>query len=130
MVDLILCLLVGSPSGFVDILAGEEGTSDYHTTGGCEVHASLAVIIRCGVQAVWPDYRSVHCLPSYLSVHVTDDDFHVPSRAAIIHLLQLRVERLLLVFWSPFVWAVNVDDAVVEETVSYTHLTLPTNREM
>lgn len=109
----------------MDIFAGEEGASDYHTTRGCKVDASLAVVVRYGVQTVPPDHRSVHLLSSYLCVHVANNEFHVTRRASVINLLQLRVKRLLLVVGSPFVWAVYVDDAVVEETAFYPHLAHP-----
>ena len=109
----------------MDIFAGEEGTSDYHTTGGRKVYAPMAVIIRQCMQASWSDYRSVHFLPAYLSIHVPNNDFHVPSRAAIVDLLQLRVERFLLVVGSSFMWAVHVDDAVVEEPALYPQLAHP-----
>lgn len=106
----------------MDIFAWEEGASDYHSSGGCEVYTSLAVIVRYGMQAIRPDHRSVHRLPSYLSVHVADDDFHVPPWAAIVDVLQLRVERFFFIIGSRFVWAVHIYDAVVEETALYPQL--------
>ena len=36
----------------MDILAGEEATSDHHSAGGCKVDASLAIVIGDGVRAV------------------------------------------------------------------------------
>lgn len=109
----------------MDVFAGEEGASDYHSAGGCKVYTSVAVVVRCDMQAIRPDYRSVHCLPSYLRVHVADDNFHVPSRAAVVDLLQLRVERFFFVIGSPVMWAVDIDDAVVEETALDPHLAHP-----
>lgn len=109
----------------MDILAGEESASDYHSTGGCKIYASLAVVIRYGVQTIRSDHRSIHFLPSYLCVHVADDDFDVPQWASIICLLQLCIERFFLVVGSPFVWAVYVDDAIVEETAFYPQLAHP-----
>lgn len=43
----------------MDIFAGEKGASVYHTTRGCKVNASLAVVVRYGVRVVPPDHRSV-----------------------------------------------------------------------
>ena len=100
----------------MDILAGEEATSDHHCAGGCKVDASLAIVIGHGVQAVWPDHRSKHFLPSNLIVPVPDNDFHISPRTAVVHrLLKLRVECFFLIVGSFLVWAVHVDDAVVEE---------------
>ena len=99
-----------------DILAGEEATSDHHSAGGCKVDASLAIVVGNGVQAVWSDHWSKHFLPFKLSIHVSDNDFHVSPRTAAVHLLKLRVECFFLIVGSFLVWAVHVDDAVVEET--------------
>ena len=77
------------------------------------------------MQAVWPDHRSKHFLPSNMSVHVPDNDFHISPQIAVVHLLKLRVESLVLVIGSFLVWAVHVDDAVVEETALYSQLRHP-----
>lgn len=100
----------------MDILEGEECASDYHSSRGCEMYASLAVIICHGVQAVRPDDRSIQILSSYLSVHIPNHDLDVPTRTAIILLLKLLVKRLFFVVGSSFVWAVHIYNAIIEET--------------
>ena len=75
------------------------------------------------MQAVWPDHRSKHFL--VFSVHVPDNDFHISPRTAVVHLLKLRVEYFFLFVGSFLVWAVHVDDVVVEETALYHQLTHP-----
>ena len=52
----------------MDIIAGEEATSDHHSAGGCKVDASLAIVIGNGVQADWSNHRSKHFLSSNLSI--------------------------------------------------------------
>lgn len=109
----------------MDVFAWEKGTSYHHSAGGCKVYAALAVIVRGGVKAARPYHRSIHHLPSNLSVKIPDDDFHISSWAAVILLLQPRVECFFLFFGSFFVWAVDIDDAVVEETASDPQLAHP-----
>ena len=104
---------------------GEKATSDHHSAGGCKVDASLVIVIGNDVQAVWSDHRSNHFLPSNLSVHVSDNDFHTSPRTAVVHLLKLRLECFFLVVESFLVWAMHVDDAVVEETALHPQLTHP-----
>ena len=100
-----ICVFFGqaSPGGFVDVFLGEERASNHHSSGGCKVDAPLAVVVRDGMQAVWPNHRSVHLLPFNASVQIPNDDLHISLRTAVALILQLRVEYLLLAVGCFFV---------------------------
>ena len=107
----------------MDVRPGKEGTSDCHSSGSCEVDASLAVVVRHGVQAMRADHRLVHFFPTDLRVHVPDEVLDVSTRAAIVEFLQLCVELFFLCIGSSFVGAVHIEDSVVVEPAFYSQQT-------